>query len=100
MPLPLEKEVVVPNALIAPLIVISTNIIGGRLVSSAQIQIKGAKVDAGGIWTEADSSVETLMINDVENLPHDIASIAPKVGLLFETIVEIIGEVNAIRKVK
>lgn len=98
MPLPLEKSIVTPNALMAPQIILRSAIMNGRLVTSAQIILQTAKCD-NGVWTYCGGETKAVEIADIENLDADIASLAQDVGTLFTAIVTLIGTINAIRKV-
>ena len=99
MPLPLETQMIMPNAVYAPQIVLSSFFDNGRLVTSASVTIKGGRVDEKGNWSEAASDAKTVYVADVENPEADIACILPQVGILAATIVDIIGTINSIRKV-
>jgi hypothetical protein len=99
MPLPLTKEPVVPNALYAPSIVLHTNISGGQIATSAQITLRGAKVDEQGNWSAADSQTKTVYIPNIFALESDIVQYSQEIGLLFNQFVTMIGNINSIRKV-
>jgi hypothetical protein len=99
MPLPLTKEPVVPNALYAPSIVLHTNISGGQIATSAQITLRGAKVDEQGNWSAADSQTKSLYIPNIFALDADIAQYSQQVQGLFDQFVTMIGTINSIRKV-
>ena len=99
MPLPLEKTPVVPNVLYAPQIVLSTAIVGGQIVTSAQITLMGAQCDNNGVWTRADSMPKTVNIPNIFALDADIAAYAQDVQALFASIVGLIGNINSVRKI-
>ncbi len=99
MPLQLEKTPVTPNVLFAPQIVLSTSIAGGQIVTSAQITLQGARCDEKGLWTRADSMPKTVTIPNVDVLDKDIAAYAQDIQALFASIVSLIGNINAVRKI-
>jgi hypothetical protein len=99
MPLPLEKSVEIPNALLVPQIVLQTGISNGQLVTSAAITLMPCKVDINGKWSETGSACQTVYIPDVMKLDRDIEGLQKSVGNLFTELVGIIGQINSIRKV-
>lgn len=99
MPLPLEKQPVVPNALYAPSIILQTSIVSGKIITSAQISLRGAKVDEQENWSQADSQAKSVYIPNIFALEPDIAQYSQDIGQLFGLIVTMIGNINAVRKV-
>lgn len=100
MPLPLETSFETPNALYAPQIVLNTYLAEGQVKTMAVITIKPAKCDENGVWSETGNEATTVVINDVFNLDADIASLQDSVNQVFGGIVQLIGAINAIRKIK
>jgi hypothetical protein len=52
-----------------------------------------------GIWTQTGGQVHTIHIEDVTKLDEDLASLQEQADKLFGGFVEVIGYINAIRKV-
>lgn len=98
MPLELETEIPTPNAVMAPQIVLSTNIINGKLVTSAQITLSAASVGESGNWT-ACGIMQTIQIPDVEHLDGDISEYQGDVLTIMGGIIQLIGNLNGVRKV-
>jgi hypothetical protein len=99
MPLPIEKQPIVPNALYAPTIILQTSIATGQIVTSAQITLKGGCVDENGKWSAADSQAKSVYIPNISALEPDIAQYSQDIAQLFELIVQLIGNINSVRKV-
>ncbi|HBG28588.1 MAG: hypothetical protein A2Y10_08575 [Planctomycetes bacterium GWF2_41_51] len=99
MPLPLEKQPIVPNALYAPTIILQTSIATGQILTSAQITLKGGSVDENGKWSPADSQAKTVYLPNIFSLESDISSYSQDVIELFNLIVQLIGNINSVRKV-
>jgi hypothetical protein len=98
MPIELQTTVPTPNALMVPTIILSTNPSGTGLVTSASIVMMAAHVDANGSWTPTGAS-KTVVIDDVEHLEEDIASLSPTVLSVMGGILSLIAGLNDIRKV-
>jgi len=99
MPLPLEKSYAAPNAIYAPQILLQSAIVNGQLMTSAHITLQTARVSEKGVWEIAPGRSETVVINDILNLPDDLSSQAKRVQDIYGAIVELIGQVNSTRKV-
>jgi len=97
MTIALETTPVTPNAVYTPQILLQTAISGGKLVTSAQIHMAGAKVDDGA-W-EASGPNGMVYIPDVENLDEDLSGLADDATALYASIVDLVGKINAVRKV-
>lgn len=102
MPIPVENEVIVPNAVYAPQIILQMGISNGKLVSSAQIVFAGAKVIDAGLPTEqwiSTGQTQVIHIADIMNLEADLAALAPQVETVYSGIVSLLAAINSIRKV-
>ncbi|MCY2925983.1 MAG: hypothetical protein NT031_11195 [Planctomycetota bacterium] len=87
MPLPLANSPTVPNALLVPAITIMTtprtDETGARIpgiVTAAHLQLQAAAVDEAGQWTPIEP-VRANQIDDIENLPEDLAALTATVDL-------------------
>mgnify|MGYP001388225918 CR=1 FL=1 len=98
MPLPLENIPVLPNAVFASQIVLQSFVTGGDLKVVANIVLQGAVVE-NGVWKQATGQCASINISDVLNLDPDLASLQPQVSQLFAGLVDVIGQINSIRKV-
>lgn len=105
MPLPLENAASVPNAVYTPSIFLSSVIVDGRLVVKAKMVLASARCD-DGVWSKASGPSGVVEINDVENLPEDLAAAvvgetpAPLlIGQIMTGIIQLVGAVNAVRKI-
>jgi len=97
MPLPIETQIDIPNAVYAPSVILTSRIVNGQLRVSASITLAGA-VNNEGTWVKSTGQHATIRIPDIMNLPEDLSSLAPQVVALFANFVSVIGEINAIRK--
>lgn len=103
MPIPIQNtDVVVPNAVYIPQIVIQCGVVEGKLKTSAMITLSAAKCENAGTenehWTPTGKS-ELLNIADIEHLDEDLASLQSSVGQVFAGIVGLVHGMNTIRKV-
>jgi hypothetical protein len=101
MPLPKEtSNTVVPNSLIIPQIVLQTYVSNGQLVTSATITLQDAYYDqATSRWVETGGVLKTVYIPNIYNLDDDIASLQTDVIAIVSSLIDIIGDINSIRKV-
>ena len=99
MPLPLETILPTPNAVYAPQILLQSSMQNGRLVTSAQITLGAAIVDKAGNWLDSTGQFQTIYISDVENLDKDLASMQDLIPDIMMGIIQLIGGLNAIRKI-
>jgi len=97
MPLPVETQIEMPNAVYASNIVLSSRIVNGQLRVSANITLAGA-INTDGNWIKATGQHASIRIPDIMNLPADLVSLAPQVAPLFDGLVAVIGAINSIRK--
>ena len=88
---------VTPNAVLVPQIVISTKIISGQLITSANISLQPAYVDGSGNWSTAGFG-KSVNISNINDLPTDLASMATDIGSLETMLLSIIDDLNSIRK--
>ena len=86
-----------PNAVLVPQIVISTRIVAGKLVSSVNITMQPAAVDGDGNWQAAGFPVSTS-VPDIANPASDIVSLASELLALEASIIGVVNDLNAIRK--
>jgi len=102
MPVGLQKEHPVPNIAYAPMILIQTGILDGKLRTSCQVHLAGACVENIGqpeeTWAAAGQG-EMVHIPDLANLEPDLAGLAPQVAAVYAGIIALIAELNEIRKV-
>lgn len=110
MPLQLENAAPIPNALMVPAITIYTQCVNGVLVTAAHIVLRAAVVDpVTGLWTPVGEE-KTTQIDNVEQLPEDLAtatikingedvSIAALVGQAMGNVITLVGALNSIRKI-
>jgi hypothetical protein len=98
MPIELQNSPAVPNALMVPTIILSTVVREGKLVTGASICMAAAYVDGQGNWTPTGQA-KTVVIDDVEHLEEDIASLSPTVLTIMGDILSLVDSLNDIRKV-
>lgn len=102
MPIPFETSVQTPNAVYIPQIIIQCGIVDGQLKTSAQIILSGAHVtnagEANESWTQTGQT-QIMQIPDIMNLDSDLASLQTDVYTVFGGIINLVGSMNAIRKV-
>ena len=99
MPITLETNAPVPNAVYLPMIMINTVIVNGKLKTSCQIALGDAITDERGEVWEAGGRRKTVYIPDVMNLDKDLTDLAPQVVSIFTGIVTLAATLNSIRKV-
>ena len=87
MPLSLANQPTIPNALLVPAITIMTrprtDEAGAKtsgIVTAAHLQLQAAAVNTAGEWTPIDP-VKSDQIDDIENLPEDLAALTATVDL-------------------
>ncbi|MDO8302877.1 MAG: hypothetical protein Q7T18_06535 [Sedimentisphaerales bacterium] len=104
MPIPIQNEVaqIVPNAVMIPRIIISCNVIDGKLKTSAEILLSAARCENSGLpnelWVPTGQS-KVLYIADVENIDADLALLQPQTLQVFGGVIALIAGMNQIRKV-
>jgi hypothetical protein len=98
MPLEMQTTLPVPNSIYFPQILIQTGIQNGDLVSSCQLTLTAAIVDANGKWTSTGHS-KTVYLADMLNLEADLTELAPLVGQIYGGIITLVDQLNVIRKI-
>lgn len=98
VPLTPQTTPVAPTALYSPQILLQTSIVGGRLVTSATILLAGANVGEEDTWSATGPSA-SIHLSNIEHLETDLAGLQSDVNSLYATIVQLIGNLNSIRKV-
>jgi hypothetical protein len=102
MPLPIVKEVVTPNSIYFPQITFATTCANGKMIISADISLRAAKVDDVNLetetWTQA-AGTATIHIADIMNLDEDIAAFNPQMQDIYNGFLELIQEINEVREV-
>ena len=99
---PTRVENVTPNAVFAPSIQFSTTIVNGKLVTSALISFMQAQVTNHGEpnveWKRATKD-GWLQIDDINNLPADLASLQGDVQIIYGSLFSVLGAANTIRQI-
>lgn len=104
MPLELQTTPVSPNSIYAPQIILQTGIVDGKLTTSAQLGLAAALVENAGTDTDTETWTatgqrNTIYISDIWQLDTDLAGLQAQIGTLYSAIVQLIADVNSIRKV-
>ncbi|HBR19455.1 MAG: hypothetical protein A2Y13_04325 [Planctomycetes bacterium GWC2_45_44] len=103
MPIPIQNtEIVKPNAVLIPQILIQSGVVEGKIKTSVQIVLAAAKCDNAGQPNEAwelTGKVESIRLDDIEHLDEDLASLQASVGQVFAGILGLVHGMNTIRKV-
>lgn len=88
---------VTQNAVLLPQIMIQTKIVDGALVSSGSVTYQAAFVDTDGKW-EIAGSAKVLFLENLNSLPDDLASISNDMGFAEGALINVLNEINGIRK--
>jgi len=100
MPLPITKpeEIQQPNAIYVPQIILQTTINDGQLTASAIITLMPAKCE-NNAWAETGGTAKTIFLPNVLNLESDISQLQSYANDLFNGFLNVIGQINSVRKV-
>ena len=102
MSLPLETVPPIPNIAYPSMILIQTGIVNGKLQTSLQMHLNAAKRENPGTpeetWT-ATGKTEMIHIADAANPDADLVSVKPALLAAYQAIVDVVRQINAIRKV-
>lgn len=88
---------VTPNVVLIPSIVITTRIVGGALVTSANLALQPGYVDGSGVYSAA-GDVKHYNIPDVNSLPTEISSLSADFSSLQADILKAVSDINAALK--
>lgn len=94
----IQNDLLTPNDIYVPQIVLQTVISNGRLLSRATITLMPARRD-GDVWQETGGIPKVIIIDDVENLDEDLAGLQDLANQIMGGFIGIIAQINAIRKV-
>jgi hypothetical protein len=98
----LQKEIVIPDSIYAPMIMFQTGINMGKLHTTCQITLAAAKITEPGTERETwESTGQTQMIylSDLVNLDPDLSMVGEQAALLYRGMLELIAAINETRKV-
>lgn len=105
MKIPLQNDpvVVVANAVFFPQVLFQTNSYNGKLVTSAIINHGGILVENEGLanesWTPATGEQKSIVIDDISNLPEDLAEFGAETTQVYYALITLLAKLNAVRKV-
>ncbi len=100
--LEMQTTPIIPNAVYAPMILIQTAIVQGKLVTTAQITYAAAKcenLDTEKEHWAATGQSGTVYLGDIAKLEPDLQDIEPVVGEVYARVMKVIAVVNETRKV-
>jgi hypothetical protein len=91
-----QNQLTVNKVFISGLIT-TTEIVNGSLKTRAVLRLGGANVTEAGVWTDLNVNA-SIVLNDIENLPADLAALAANVTAVETAIITLADGINTVRK--